>query len=59
MAQQNLKGGNADSYIQFLSDPTGATFNPGKKFGLIESEETLIYDNITSSYPVNMPTENY
>jgi hypothetical protein len=43
----------------FISDPTGTKFNPSKKFGVIETEGTLIYDNITSSYPLNMPTENY
>ena len=40
-------------------DPnTGEPFNPIKKFGLIE-DDYLVYDNVTSSYPLNLPTDYY
>jgi hypothetical protein len=34
-------------------------FDPTEKFGNIETEGTLIYDNITSLYPLNMPADHY
>jgi len=37
---------------------TGESFNPEKKFGIIESN-SLIYDNVTTSYPLNLPTDYY
>lgn len=39
----------------------GTLFNPEKKFGIIESESMLYGDktNITTSYPLNLPTEHY
>lgn len=43
----------------FLEDREGETFNPAKKYGNIENEGQLIYENITSSYPVNLPVEMY
>jgi hypothetical protein len=33
-------------------------FDPKKKFGVIESE-SLLYDNVTTSYPLNLPTDHY
>jgi hypothetical protein len=40
-------------------DPEGKDFDPQKKFGIIEDENKLLYDNITTSYPANLPTEHY
>ena len=34
-------------------------FDPKKKFGMIEDEEQQIYDNITTSYRLNLPAEYY
>ena len=34
------------------------TFNPKKKFGVIQ-ENNLVYDEITTSYPLNLPTDYY
>ena len=36
-------------------EKNGQHFDPAKKFGTITPEKELIYDNITSSYPVNLP----
>ena len=33
-------------------------FDPKKKFGLIE-DDSLLYNNVTTSYPVNLPTDYY
>jgi hypothetical protein len=44
---------------EFFRDPVdGQPFDPSKKFGIIESN-SLLYDNITTSYPLNLPTEHY
>lgn len=37
----------------------GAQFNPTKRFGTIDDEGTLLYEDVTTSYPAYMPTENY
>lgn len=39
-------------------DGEGQVFNPSKKFGIIE-DNSLIYDNVTTSYPLNLPTDFY
>jgi hypothetical protein len=44
--------------IDFKNLATGEAFNPEKKFGIIESN-SLIYDNVTTSYPLNLPTDYY
>jgi hypothetical protein len=44
---------------EFFRDPAdGSHFDPNKKFGIIE-DDSLLYDNITTSYPLNMPTDHY
>ena len=43
---------------KYLDPDTGEPFNPIKKFGLIESDY-LVYDKVTSSYPLNLPTDYY
>lgn len=42
----------------FIDPKTKEPFNPEKKFGIIESN-SLIYDNVTTSYPLNLPTDYY
>ena len=39
-------------------DRDGKEFDPERKFGVIEGE-SLIYDRITTSYPVNLPSDYY
>jgi len=41
-----------------FKDNQGNLFDPQKKFGLIQ-DNSLIYDNVTSSYPLNLPTDYY
>jgi len=38
---------------------SGMSYDPVKKFGVIETEGTLLYDNITTSYPLNLPVDYY
>lgn len=38
-------------------DPS-SKFDPKKKYGVIEGN-SLIYDNVTTSYPLNLPTDYY
>ena len=44
---------------QIVVDNKGKNFDPNQKFGTIVGEKALVYDNITTSYPVNLPTEYY
>lgn len=44
---------------EIFKDKDGVPYDPAKKFGIIQSEGALIYDNITTSYPLNLPTEYY
>lgn len=44
---------------EIFKDKDGVPYDPAKKFGVIQSEGALIYDNITTSYPLNLPTEYY
>ena len=44
---------------EIYKDKDGQPYDPIKKFGVIESEGALLYDNITTSYPLNLPTEYY
>lgn len=39
-------------------DSSGNPIDPSKKFGIIE-DNVLLYDNITTSYPLNLPTDYY
>lgn len=60
LAEEKAKNATKTTQHQELfRDPDGADFDPTKKFGNIETEGTLIYDNITSSYPLNMPADHY
>lgn len=43
----------------FKNSITEEPFDPKKKFGVIDGEKALIYDNITTSYPVALPGEYY
>ena len=43
-----------DAYVE----RDGKVYDPKKKFGIID-DQSLIYDNITSSYPLNLPTQYY
>jgi hypothetical protein len=42
----------------FRDTQTGEAFDPKKKFGDIE-KNNLIYDNVTTSYPLNLPIDYY
>jgi hypothetical protein len=37
----------------------GKPFDPNKKFGTIEDGNQLIYDNIATSYALNLPADFY
>ena len=43
----------------FVDVKTGKQFDPDKRFGLIEDGGQLLYDNITTSYDVNLPPDYY
>lgn len=37
----------------------GKPFDPAKKFGTIENGTQLVYDDITTSYSLNLPADYY
>ena len=43
----------------FFVDPKGNNFDPDKKFGLLNDGNQLLYDEITTSYEVNLPPDYY
>jgi hypothetical protein len=45
-------------YKEYYKDQTGSNYDPSKKFGIIQ-DNSLIYENVTSSYPLNLPTDYY
>lgn len=43
----------------FIDKATGKPFDPCKKFGMIEDGNQLVYDNLTTSYSLNLPPDYY
>ena len=43
---------------KYKDTETGEPYNPIKKFGFID-QDYLVYDNATSSYPLNLPVDYY
>jgi hypothetical protein len=39
--------------------PDGKPYDPVKKFGVLETENDLMYDNITTSFGLNLPANYY
>ena len=56
--EEEKKKAQESPYKEYFRDAQGNSFDPGKKFGIIQAN-SLIYDNITSSYPLNLPTDYY
>lgn len=68
-ADQSLKEEEEELHSTFLNekreeekrfkalfvDKSGKSFDPSSKFGVIEGEDKLLYDNITTSYKINLP----
>lgn len=58
MLEKKKGDGGETQFQQCFKDSEGKPFNPQKKFGVIE-DEYLLYDNVTTSYPLNLPTDYY
>lgn len=57
--EEEKKRLNESPYKEFYRDAaTGSYYDPAKKFGIIE-DNSLLYDNVTTSYPLNLPTDYY
>jgi hypothetical protein len=46
-------------FKELFKDKSGKQFDPSSKFGVLEGEDRLLYDNITTSYKVNLPADYY
>lgn len=56
--EEEKKKQSESPYKEFYRDTAGGYYDPQKKFGLIQ-DNSLIYDNVTTSYPLNLPTDYY
>ena len=56
--EEEKKRNNDSPYKELYRDGQGNMFDPNKKYGVI-MDQALLYDNITSSYPLNLPTDYY
>jgi len=45
-------------YKHLYKDDHGNLYDPNKKFGEIQ-DDSLLYERVTSSYPLNLPTDYY
>ena len=50
--EQNIKQ-------HFVDIKSGKNYDPDKRFGVIEDGTQLVYDNITTSYEMNLPPDYY
>jgi hypothetical protein len=56
--EEEKKKSNHSPRRDIYRDKDGNIFDPSKKFGIIQ-DNSLIYGNVTSSYPLNLPTDYY
>ena len=56
--EEKKRKANMSPYRELYRDAQGNLYDPTKKFGIIEPD-SLIYENVTSSYPLNLPTDYY
>jgi hypothetical protein len=56
--EEEKKKANPSPRKDLYRDKEGNIFDPAKKFGIIQ-DNSLIYGNVTSSYPLNLPTDYY
>lgn len=56
--EEKKKKENESPYKELYRDTQGNVYDPTKKFGIIQPD-SLIYENVTSSYPLNLPTDYY
>ena len=47
------------AHRELFKDPAGKLFDPAEKFGVLEEDGQLLYDNVTTSYKLNLPTDYY
>ena len=57
--EQKKNSGKGTQFQELFKKSDGQAFDPKKKFGEIDAKGSLIYDNITSSYPLNLPPDHY
>lgn len=50
---------NGTELQSFFLTMDGKPFDPAKKFGTIEDGTQLVYDDITTSYALNLPADYY
>lgn len=59
--ERKKKEAEEAEWLSWYKDPQKnmEQFNPKKKFGVIEGQGEWVYDHITSSYPLNLPSDYY
>ena len=61
LEERKKKKAEEEAWLSWYRDPKNdyETFNPKKKFGQLESADEWTYDQITSSYNVNLTGDHY
>jgi hypothetical protein len=55
------KSDHAEYFLEnvFTNKENCKMFDPKKKFGTIDGENTIMYENVTTAYPANLPVDMY
>lgn len=56
---KELAAQEQDIKQHFIDINSGKQYDPDKRFGVIEDGTQLVYDNITTSYELNLPPDYY
>ncbi len=61
LEERKKKQAEEEAYLSWYRNPNEDwdTFNPQRKFGTLDGNDEWVYDNITSSYQLNLPTDHY
>lgn len=54
-----MKDNRGSQFQDLFINAEGKQFDPARKFGTIEDGTQLVYDDITTSYALNLPADYY
>ena len=57
--EKELEAKQRDIKQHFIDVKTGKQYDPDKRFGIIQDGTQLVYDNIATSYDLNLPPDYY
>ena len=57
--EKELEAKQRDIKQHFIDIKSGKQYDPDKRFGIIQDGTQLVYDNIATSYDLNLPPDYY